>query len=274
MIAMQSRALSWTHHLFRPVITGPTRRRVDRGATNLHWVGGQRFCCPSAFFFLGCVKAGWVMDRPAIVVNGLDELIKLYAAVSQEYGPRVTLKKFCRLTGVPEGAIYRLVDSFGDLREAVGLSRRVKQESWYSEDDLMQAFHNVVQRLGRLPTCSEFGLYSPMSQRVLFQRLGGIHGAIAKYREWLPRQKEPKPADDFESAMNPQQPEQDPQMVIPWMRKEWLGMRVGFEMRSGDFQGRPAEACDVLVVLNHDWPACPVPVIVFSKILRKPVTEF
>jgi hypothetical protein len=36
---------------------------------------------------------------------------------------------------------------------------------------------------------------------------------------------------------------------------------------------RPADACDVLVVLNHDWPACPVPVIVFGKILRK-LVEF
>ncbi len=51
------------------------------------------------------------------------------------------------------------------------------------------------------------------------------------------------------------------------MREKWFGMRVGFELNSNDFKGRPATCCDLLLVLRHDWSACPVTVLEMKDVM-------
>lgn len=210
--------------------------------------------------------------KPRLVVESREELVRLYAEVCQEHGPRVTVKKFVWLAGISEPVICRFFDSFGDLREAVGLERRIKLLPWYTKEELLEELHKVVVMLGRLPSCFEFSKYARCRVQRLFHRFGSYREAVGAYRKWLQRQRERGPAVD-EPVRNPQQPAEDPMLTIRWMEREWFGMRVGFKVASSDFRGVPADVIDVLVVLRHDWPACPVPVVEFGKVCRKPTAE-
>ena len=77
----------------------------------------------------------------AKVETNRDELVKVLAELSWEHGPRISVKKFTRLTGIPESQVYRYFDSWGDVRVAAGLKRRIKL--WPDEFLLRQAISDT-----------------------------------------------------------------------------------------------------------------------------------
>jgi len=108
-----------------------------------------------------------------------------------------------------------------------------------------------------------------VSYHVFYSRFGPMPKIIIQYRIWLRRQPKPKalnaPRDQQQNFFSdlPDAPTAD----VRWLRQAWQKMKVGFELQSSDFQGRPAHLCDLLVVLHHNWPACPVRVLQLSDIL-------
>ncbi len=54
---------------------------------------------------------------------------------------------------------------------------------------------------------------------------------------------------------------------VRWLRNRWHQLRITFALHSSDFRDRPAHDWDLLIVLDHDWPPCPVKVIPLSDIL-------
>ena len=44
-------------------------------------------------------------------------------------------------------------------------------------------------------------------------------------------------------------------------------MRIAFELRSSEFRGGAAVQSDLLIVLEHDWLACPVKVLTLCDLL-------
>lgn len=153
------------------------------------------------------------------------------------------------------------------------MSRRMKGLAWYSKDDILAEIHRLIQELRRVPNCREFSRHSYMTVQQIYRRFGSMPAAMRAYRGWLERNlgpsKEPVPAE----AKNPQQAAADWQREVRLLRRSWFMLRVGFELVSSDFRGRPADTCDLLIVLKHDWPACPVKVLEYGTVADRLVAE-
>lgn len=66
---------------------------------------------------MGRRKRGRLVSRQE-VINQLRE-------VAFDHGERISVKKFSRLTRIPESQIYLHFDSWGDVREEAGLDRQL-----------------------------------------------------------------------------------------------------------------------------------------------------
>ena len=181
---------------------------------------------------------------------------------------RFSIKEFTKGTGIPESQIYREFESWGELREAAGLERRLKFQPWFTEEELLEELHRVAMKLKRIPTWHEFSRHARMGWQVMHRRFGGKRAVLDRYKKWLEekareirrrRGAEPEPR-------NIQQPRADEELDSVYVRRAWQALRVGCELRSSDFKGMGPEQCDLLVVMEHDWKGCPVPVIELHKV--------
>lgn len=204
-------------------------------------------------------------------IHSRRELEQIFAETAQDVGQDITIKQFTRLAGIPESQIYKFYGSFNDLRKAVGLDPSRHARRRFSNDDVLEAFHRVVYELKRLPSVSEFVHHTGHGDSILYRRFGNMKNVIAAWKDWMKRNFRPgeEPAEPLHRK-NPQKSAQDDEAVFHWMREAWFNLRVAFEPRTSDFRGRPDDACDLLIVLDHDWPTCPVPVLEFAQVLKKP----
>lgn len=137
---------------------------------------------------------------------------------------------------------------------------------------MLEEWDRVVRTMGRIPTIDEFNRRSPMSYDSLRRRFGYRDQVLARYRQWriereLKRRAEAANADD--GANRQADADDGTNDDVRWMRRRWQQLRVGFELRSSFFRGRRPDACDLLVVLEHDWKGCPVPVYVFGEVVSE-----
>ena len=72
-----------------------------------------------------------------------------------------------------------------------------------------------------------------------------------------------KVAEDLNMYIEELRPEAPDAIARRFTGKGWERLRVEFEHRSSDFKqrGRDADACDLLVCWEHDWPTCPLEVV-------------
>ncbi len=195
-----------------------------------------------------------------------DEII---AAVKEMYfsqGEPVTYHRFAKHCGIPAWQIYQHFRSWYDVREAAGLPRRMASLRNVPADDLLFELHRVVTLIRRWPTFGEYERVCRRNYQLFWRKIGPWSAVEARYREWL--NEHPEVADDPAGKRGGNiQIEAFPDRSVAWMRNLWWQSGVGFELRSSDYRGRSAGECDFLVVLNHDWPMCPVPVLVLGELL-------
>lgn len=116
-----------------------------------------------------------------------DDLVE--AAKSAHAGAQGPLSRpdFERITGISQYHIYRLFPEGGwsELKRLAGIDRHPKDNQPLSDDDLLEEFHSVATRLGRIPTWALFGHNAGISADVVRRRFGGLQGTLKQYRVWL-----------------------------------------------------------------------------------------
>ncbi|MCX5643608.1 MAG: hypothetical protein NTZ17_02825 [Phycisphaerae bacterium] len=80
-----------------------------------------------------------------------------------------------------------------------------------------------------------------------------------------------KVAEDLNMYIEELRPEAPDAIARRFTGKGWERLRVEFEQRSSDFKqhGRDADACDLIVCWEHDWPTCPLEVIELRDRIRE-----
>lgn len=204
--------------------------------------------------------------REPLTAEELVQAVRVFSLGGR--GERFTIKTFSRETGIPESQIYRHFTSWSQLREAAGLEPHLRFRPWFTEEELLREFHGVMMKLRRIPSCHEFGQQAKVSWQLMHRRFGGKRQILKRYREWLDRKvaelREPKPA---EPPRHVQAPRLEPGRDVAWVRQKWQNLKVGFELRSSDVQGLRPDDCDLLIVLEHDWKACPFRVLELRQVL-------
>lgn len=80
-----------------------------------------------------------------------------------------------------------------------------------------------------------------------------------------------KVAEDLNMFIEELRPEFPDAIARRFTGKGWERVRVEFEYRSSDFKqnGRDADACDLIICWEHDWPTCPLEVIELRDRIRE-----
>jgi AcrR family transcriptional regulator len=209
------------------------------------------------------------------------EIVAKVREVSMQFGDDLGIKQFTGQTGVPESQIYRHWKSFGDLKEAAGLPRRSAAPKLISDDEALGEFHRIVVTLGRLPTFTDLQLHGKISATFFYRRFGKKDQLVGRYRRWLgsraekdrlDRERAERELEQRRRNFTKETPDASKRKDVAWLRRTWQELRVGFEIRSSDFQEKTSadrHLADLIVVFEHDWPGCPVRVLEIGRVLLR-----
>ncbi|QDT64341.1 hypothetical protein [Calycomorphotria hydatis] len=120
-----------------------------------------------------------------------------------------------------------------------------------------------------------------MSTEPFRTRFGNWSGVMRAYRDWLQK-------GAFEQSSHPegvrseinrpdyQHPKGVPDWNLGWLAGVWAQLKPGFAFKTSEY--RDAECHrkfehDYIIALEHDWPACPIPVILFEQVWRGQTLE-
>lgn len=182
-----------------------------------------------------------------------------------EHGPQVTLRQFVAQTSIPESQIRKHFGSWMGLRKEHGWIGDERDYRRITDDDLWNAYHELVQKLGRFPKQNEIDKRAPYSSRTYFVRFGSQPILKTKYQLWVKRQEKAAAAEGEEETADGSAPKRAAD--LGWLREQCQKLQVTYELRSSDFRAKAGWQWDLLVVLEHDWPACPIKVLELSELL-------
>ncbi|QDT31477.1 hypothetical protein [Thalassoglobus polymorphus] len=134
-----------------------------------------------------------------------NQILKLMTEQVAEHGENLTEVQFLHATGLSGRMIMDRFGSWGDLRESVGLSRRARLKTRYSEQDLYDDLYRVYRIFRERPNYNKHryrgGLISPGT---ICHRFTSWEWACLRFRDYL------KSHDLFNSKMPlPEQLEQE-----------------------------------------------------------------
>ncbi|MCA9028211.1 MAG: hypothetical protein KDA86_23575 [Planctomycetaceae bacterium] len=192
---------------------------------------------------------------------GRQDVLELLQEYAFERRGVVTFKGFVAETGVPESQVRKHFGSWSALVKECGSVNDERDRKRHSDEALWKAYHGLVEKRGRFPTNAEIDRYSPFSSRTYYARFGSQPRVRMQYARWLQARQASG------GRQSPVEMEGRRPVDVRWMRERWGKFRVTFELHSSDFRGRVAHEWDLLVVLDHDWLACPVKVLRMSELL-------
>jgi hypothetical protein len=116
-----------------------------------------------------------------------DDLIEAAKIATDGVPGPLSRPDFERITGISQYHIYRLFPDGGwsELKRLAGINKHPKDNQPLSDDDLLEEFHSVATKLGRIPTWALFGHNAGISADVVRRRFGGLQGTLKSYRVWL-----------------------------------------------------------------------------------------
>ncbi|QDT38607.1 hypothetical protein [Stratiformator vulcanicus] len=182
----------------------------------------------------------------------------------------VTVERFTEETGINNRRIYRHFKSWLDLREEAGLPRRVAGRRQYSDDELMIEYYSLTLKLRRLPTFAEINQHARMSDNPFRNRFGSMDTIQRKFRKWLKTARK----DLNEMEMHGEAAPDDGGARLVFQR--WSALKPGFALKSSEYRtGERIDRhhIDFLVVMDHDWPGCPWPVVLLGNVWRGQVAS-
>ncbi len=186
-------------------------------------------------------------------------------------GEKVTMKEFCRHLGISPSTLLERWGKWRDLRAAAGLKRpRAEHGVEFSDQALILEYRRVCEALGRPPTEAEFNQRAACRMITLYKRFGSLP-AIRRRAEIQERYARVFGRETIEMGK--------PRLRWDeaWLRELLKRVRVGFALYSSDVRDRWTGAeplpFDVLFCARHDWPGCPVPVLVAEVVLGERAFE-
>ena len=202
---------------------------------------------------------------PRRVLPTLPDLRRLLEQAVAVHGPRITLAQFEQHSGVNDTVLYRVAGSWTRLRRDAGLpglrGRSVAPE--VTDTELCEQWHRLVERLGRHPKMREWARYAPMGTGVI-QNRGGKQAMLERYARWLTRRRY--------GLDQPAAPDEHAPADSHYLAERWRSLTPGFALHSAharrDFDDADWRRIDFLIVLEHDWPACPRPVLELHRFRR------
>ena len=118
-----------------------------------------------------------------------EEIIEAVRRAAETTGAPMSCTDFARISGIRKDQVYQAFPDGGwsEVRRIVGLGRHPNDHHYseVSDDDLLTEFHRVATALGQLPNWKEFVRNAKVSKDVARKRLGGLRGALDRYRDWL-----------------------------------------------------------------------------------------
>jgi hypothetical protein len=99
----------------------------------------------------------------------------------------ISLRDFKIKTGIGQNEITRAFPEgrWGEVKRLAGLDDHQQFFPRYSDAELLNAFHKVVETIGRIPTWAILDAKGTVSHDVLSRRFGGMEGTLRRYRSWL-----------------------------------------------------------------------------------------
>ncbi len=99
----------------------------------------------------------------------------------------ISLKDFVRVSGITIGEICRTFPEgrWTEVKKLAGIDAHEQFHPRISDEDLLLAYHKVVEAIGRIPTWAILDAKGTVSHDVLARRFGGLEGTIRRYRTWL-----------------------------------------------------------------------------------------
>jgi len=196
------------------------------------------------------------------------EMLERLRAVVEQEGRGVTLRVFLEQSGVPESRIRREFGTWAAMRREAGLRPEDRDRSRVSDHQLWAEYAQVVKQLNRLPTGEELDRLGRYSSRTYRNRFGPRPKLKRVFREWLLQQKSEADEERLCNVTDDAPREGTPDLAL--LRSRWRQLKVTFEVRSSDFRDRAVRDWELLVVLEHDWPACPLKVLELSDVVGNP----
>jgi len=176
-------------------------------------------------------------------------------------GEQVTMQDFCGHLGISASTLLVRWGRWRDLRRAAGLTRpRAAPSVEFPDSFLIAEYRRICKELGRPPKEAEFNQRARCRMITLYKRFGTL-AAIRRKAQI---------ADDFAECFGHDLPMSGkPRMAWDeaWLGELWKRVRVGFVLHSSDLMGRGPLPYDVVFCARHDWPVCPVPVLVAAEVL-------
>jgi HNH endonuclease len=148
----------------------------------------------------------------------------------------ISLKEFIRFSGIRQHEINRAFPEgrWTEVKRLAGLDAHQQFHPKYTDEDLLRAYHAVVEATGRIPTWAIMDAKGTVSHDVLARRFGGMEGTLRRYRAWL---LETRP-ESTRLELLPESPHETPIPPAP----EEGGQSISTEKRpraQGTVFGRP-----------------------------------
>lgn len=125
---------------------------------------------------------------------------------------------FVRSTGITKREVNCAFPEgrWSEVKRLAGISELEQFHPRYSDDQLLGAYHAVVEATGRIPTWAILDAKGTVSHDVLSRRFGGLEGTIRRYRLWLAEKIPDSPSlalmpmSPHETPLPPTSPEAEP----------------------------------------------------------------
>lgn len=196
------------------------------------------------------------------------EMLERLRDVVEQEGRGVTLRAFLKQSGVPESQIRSEFGTWAAMRREAGLRPEDRDRTQVSDHQLWEEYTRIVKQLNRTPSTEELDRLGRYSARTYRNRFGPQAKLKRAFRQWLLRQQPETREERFCNVTDDAPPEGTPD--LPLLRSRWRELKVTFEVRSSDFRDRAVQDWELLVVLEHDWPACPLKVLELSDVVGNP----
>ncbi len=146
-----------------------------------------------------------------------EALIVAVREAAAEVGPGLSIHRFCKVAHVSDREVYaNFTGGWPELRAAAGLQPKPAARKTFGDHALLWEYHQLVQRLRRLPSWNDCDRLLPCSAQTLQRRFGGKSGLLTRYAAFRP------------AACPPPVPEPSPERrKAERLRKETE--RLGFE---------------------------------------------
>jgi hypothetical protein len=195
-----------------------------------------------------------------------EEILAALKRYAKGRGEDVRMQDFCDWLEISPLAVTKHWGPWKDLRRAAGLKRpKAAPPVVFSEQFLLGEYRRICKELGRPPTESEFDKRAVCSMITLHKRFGSM--ANVRRRAQV--------ADEYAAFFGKdlEMPER-PRLAWDhdWLKELWKRVRLGFALYSSTLRGKDPLPCDILFCALHDWPGCPIPVLVASDVLGERAT--